>query len=258
MVITQPSILEQCRDKMLDLVRRRQLDGAAVKVRATALTPEEAIGAPSRRDYPILEGKERVIEAAVLGARGQAFTDSPSDFSGQLRDVLALPLDNNRNRAVFLATINAVLRSLGEVDGVLHCKDDEPECCAAGIAQAARGRGVHSVGLIGLNPAIAEALVREFGAEAVHITDLNPQNIGERRFGVPIWDGRTQTEQLVSASELIVATGTALANGTFDAILHLTHEQGKPLVVFGITAAAVCRFMELERWCAQVRNESTN
>ena len=57
-------------------------------VLAKPLTPEEAIGKPGRRDFPILEGKERVIEATVLGARGQAFTDSASDFEGRLEQPL--------------------------------------------------------------------------------------------------------------------------------------------------------------------------
>jgi uncharacterized protein (DUF4213/DUF364 family) len=252
--MSTPTLLDQCRGKLRELVTRHQLDGAVVTVLAKALTPEEAIGAPTRRDYPILEGKERVIEAAVLGARGQAFTDSPSDFSGQLREVLALPLTSNRNRAVFIATMNAVLRSLGEIEGVLHCQDDAPERCAAEIAAAARGTGASSVGLIGFNPGMADALVREFGADGVRITDMNPQNVGACKFGVAIWDGRTQTRQLIRCSDLVIVTGTTLVNGTFDEILRLSGEEGKPLVIFGITAAAVCQLMGLERWCAQARN----
>jgi len=88
-----PSLLDQCRDKLRELVAKHQLDSAAVTVLAKPLTPEEAIGTPTRRDYPILEGKERVIEASLLGAQGQAFTDAPSDFTGQLRDVFGVAID---------------------------------------------------------------------------------------------------------------------------------------------------------------------
>lgn len=255
--MSSPTLLDQCRDKLCELVARHQLDSAAVTVLAKLLTPEEAIGTPARRDYPILEGKERVIEASVLGARGQAFTDAPSDFKGQLRDVLGLPLTTNRNRAVFLATMNAVLRSLSQVDGVLHCKDDAPERCATEIASAARQKKekAQSVGLIGFNPSIAESLVREFGPDRVRITDLNPQNIGTRKFGATLWDGRTQTQELIDCSDLVIVTGTTPVNGTFDEILRLARLQEKSLVVFGITAAAVCQLMNLGRWCTQARNE---
>ncbi len=249
------TVLDQCRDKMRDLVAARHLDDVAVAVLAKPLSPEEAIGSPTRRDYPILEGKERVIEATILGARGQAFTDSPSNFSGQLRSVLALPLTSNRNRAILIATMNALMHSLDEINGVLHCKDEAPERCAAEIAQTARRSDAQKVGLIGFNPSIADALVRDLGADAIRITDLNPRNIGKCRFGVTIWDGRTETEQLISDCDLIIVTGTTLVNGTFDEILRLTHEHRKRLVVFGITAAAVCKFMGFERWCLQATNE---
>lgn len=252
--MSTPNLLDQCRDKLCELVDRHKLDGAEVTVLAKPLTPEEAIGTPTRRDYPILEGKERVIEAVVLGARGQAFTDSPSDFTGQLRDVLELPLTSNRNRAVFLATMNAVLRFLFEVEGVLHCKDDAPERCGSEIAAAARRRGARNVGLIGFNPGIADAMVREFGPDGVRITDLNPQNIGTRKFGVMVWDGRTQTHLLVRAADLVIVTGTTLVNGTFDEILRLARLEGKAFIVFGITAAGVCRLMDIERWCSQAQN----
>ena len=122
----------------------------------------------------------------MLGARGQAFTDSPAEFTGKLRDVLDLPLTSNRNRALFVATLNAAMRPLNQVEGTVHCRDDDPEKCAAEIAGHVRKTGARSVGLVGLNPAIAEALVTEFGPAYIRIADLNRDNIGARKFGVEI------------------------------------------------------------------------
>jgi len=51
-----------------------------------------AIGEPGRRDFPIIIGKERVIEAEVLGARAHVFTDSTKEFFGKLKEILNLPL----------------------------------------------------------------------------------------------------------------------------------------------------------------------
>ena len=67
--------LHECREMLRELVRQRGLDHANVVVRARPLTPEEAIGSPGRRDFPILEGKERVIEANVMG-QGKGFHDT--------------------------------------------------------------------------------------------------------------------------------------------------------------------------------------
>ena len=248
--MTTTGILEMYRDRIRTLAVERGLNEAAVTVSARPLTPEEAIGNPDRRDFPILEGRERVIEATVLGARGQAFTDSPSDFEGRFQAVLELPLTTNAHRAVFLAATNAALAHLKLVTGTLHCKDDAPEQCAFEIAMSARITDAQTVGLIGLNPAIASALVREFGPKAVRITDLNSQNIGIEKFGVTIWDGHTRTGELIQTRDLILVTGTTLVNGTFDEIINAARAARKRLVVYGITAAGVCRLMGLERWCS--------
>ena len=252
--MSTPGILEAYRDRLRSLAVEHGLNDAAVSVVVKPLTPEEAIGNPGRRDFPILEGKERVIEATVLGSRGQAFTDAPSDFGGCFRDVLELPLSTNQHRAVFLAATNAALAHLGLVEGTLHCKDDAPEKCGFEMAMTARITDAQTVGLIGFHPAIAHALTREFGTEAVRITDLNPQNVGTRKFGVTIWDARTQTAALIKTRDLILVTGSTLVNGTFDEILNTARTAHKRLVVYGITSAGVCRLMGLERWCSLAQN----
>ncbi|HUT54317.1 MAG TPA: DUF364 domain-containing protein [bacterium] len=247
-------ILEQCRDMLRDLVSKPGLDRVEIQVLAKPLSAEEAIGTPGRRDFPIIEGKEMMIEASVLGARGQAFTDSPSDFAGRIRDILELPLADNRGRAVFVSALNAILRHLEMVEGTVHCKDDDPEKCALEIAALARKSGANSVGLIGLNPAIAEALVREFGTESVRIADLNRQNIGRKKFGVEIRDGRSETEDMIRASDLVLITGTTVVNGTFDDLWNLARREGKAAVVYGVTAAGVSRLINLPRVCPCARN----
>ena len=55
-------------------------------------------------------------------------------------------------------------------------------------------------------------------------------------------------------SEIVKVTGTTLANGTFDEILNLARAARKRLVVYGTTAAGVCRLMGLERWCSLAQN----
>lgn len=246
--------LHECRAKLRELVRAHGLDHAEVVVRATPLTPEEAIGNPDRRDFPILEGKERVIEATVMEARGQAFTDSASEFNGLLGDIIDSSLADNRSRALFVAVLNATLRYLGLVNGVIHCKDNDPKACAEEIAARVQKTGSETVGLVGLNPAIAEALVREFGAEKVLITDLNPQNIGIRKFGVVVLDGRLHTSDLIRASDLILLSGTTIVNDSFDDIRRAVREEAKRLIVFGITAAGVSYLAGLERWCPKAQN----
>jgi uncharacterized protein (DUF4213/DUF364 family) len=248
------SILQQTKSRFKEIVEKNRLLDASVSVLAKPLTPEEAIGTPGRRDFPIIIGKERVVESSVLGSKGHAFTDSPREFVGTLKEVLGLELTTNQNRAIYVATLNAVLGHLEMVTATVHCRDEDPEECALEIANLALERyGRADIGLIGLNPAIAERLVETFGAEHVRISDLNGDNIGKRRFGVEIRDGNDGTEELIDASDVIVFTGTSLVNGTFDRIWSHIRTRGKNYLVYGVTAAGVSKLMGVERICPRGR-----
>jgi len=48
------------------------------------------------------------------------------DFEGTLQDVLAMELNNNYRRAIFVATLNAVMLHRGMIEGSVHCKDKGP------------------------------------------------------------------------------------------------------------------------------------
>lgn len=246
----KPGILEQTRARVREIAEEEGVLNVDVTVLAKPLTPEEAIGYPGRRDFPIIIGKERVMEATLLGAKGHAFTDSPQEFLGTLSDVLDLELTTNQNRVIYVATINALLGKFGMADKTVHCKDDEPEECALEIAGSIfKKHGRTNVGLIGLNPAIAERLVDTFGPEHVRITDLCQDIIGEQRFGVEIWDGNERTEDLIDISDVIVFTGTTLVNNTFDKIRNRIQALGKDYLVYGVTAAGVSHLLGIERIC---------
>jgi len=249
------SILESSRVKLKEIVEQKGLSDVAVSVLVKPLTAEEAIGKPGRRDFPIIEGKERVVEAEVLGAKGHAFTDSPADFIGKLGEILNLPLKTNRDCALYTATLNAILRHLGVAEKTVHCKDEEPEKCGKEIASyILKQWGKVRVGLIGLNPAIAEALIDTFGAENAKITDLDKQNVGSTKYGVEIWDGGEMARDLIKQSDVVLITGTTLVNGTFDSIMDCIQNYNKDYLVYGVTAAGICKLMGLNRICPYGRN----
>jgi uncharacterized protein (DUF4213/DUF364 family) len=250
MTIESGSTLERCRTRLREIVETESLLDERVSVRVGALTPEQAIGTPTRRDFPVVTGKERVVEAEVRGSRGHAFTDSPGTFEGTLRQVLELALDGNRNRALLVSTLNAVAAHLGLATATVHCRDDDPETCAVEIARRLHERfGKVRVGLIGLNPAIAESLVQTFGPDRVLITDLAADNVGRTRFGVEVLDGRTAMEELVERSDVVLMTGTTLVNGTFDAIRDRIGAAGKTGIVYGVTASGAENSLGFERLC---------
>jgi len=71
------AILDEVRIKFKKVVDKHNLPGSPVAVFVKTLSPEEAIGTPGRRDFPIVIGKERVVEAEFRGSKAHAFTDSP-------------------------------------------------------------------------------------------------------------------------------------------------------------------------------------
>jgi uncharacterized protein (DUF4213/DUF364 family) len=250
------SILEKSRIQLAEIVTKNKVNDAQVSVLVKTLTPEEAIGMPGRRDFPIILGKERVVEAEVLGAKAHAFTDSPGEFVGDLKEVLNLPLTSNRERSIYVATLNATLKYLNLIDNTIHCKDEDPERCGKEIAfqLLKRWRKVR-VGFIGLNPAIAENLTETFGMENVRITDLNKQNIHSLKYGVKVWDGNEMTEELIKQSDVVLITGTTFVNGTLDPIIHCIRNYEKDYLIYGVTGAGICKLLGLNRICPYSRNQ---
>ena len=242
--------IDRAKSKLMGLLRDKNLWDAEISVLARALTPEEAIGTPGRRDFPIIIGKERMLEATILESKGQAFTDSRKEFIGTLRQVFDLPLMNNGNRAIFVATMNAVLRYIGMSDSTIHCRNDEPEMCAVEIADFI-DKNFHPerVGLIGLNPAIAEALSKKFGGDNLMITDLYYKNIGSKKFDTGILDGSSQNEYLIKNSDFVLITGTTIVNDTFDEIMSAVEKYDRQYILYGVTASGICSLFDIPRIC---------
>lgn len=243
-------ILDKVKEAFSTLVAEHELGDQMVLVRVGPLSPQQAIGSPQREGFALLEGREVIVEAEFQRSFGQAFTDRPQRFEGTIHDVQALSLDSAGNRAIFVSTLNAAAAHLGMAKGTRHCRDDEPERCGSEIARSLLERfGRIKVGLVGFQPAILENLVQTFGAQSVRCSDLNPRNIASQKFGVEVWDGKTDTPKLVEWCQLLLITSSAIVNNTFDDIREKAVSQGKHVMVFGVTGAGVSAFLGLERIC---------
>lgn len=211
-------------------------------VSARDLTPREAIGQPDRDDYPLLKGREVMMEARFRGGVGQAFTDQPGRFEGTLGDILNMPLNTNFRRAVFVATLNAVMRELHEVEATVHCKDKEPAMCARQLPKFLRKNyGRPKIAFIGLQPALVQEL-HDAGFE-LRVTDLNPDNVGQIRSDVPIGDAALNAENAHWA-DIVLATGSVLVNDSYREI-----QQRKPVIYYGVTTAGLAKLFDLPRVC---------
>ena len=111
-----------------------------VRIQARGLSTQEAIGNPEADDFPLQKGKERLMQAGFCNALGQAFTDRYGDFEGDLDEILGMSLNNNYRRALFVASLNAVLRHLKQVEKTVHCRDEEPARRATELSRYLKNR----------------------------------------------------------------------------------------------------------------------
>ncbi|APG28043.1 hypothetical protein A7E78_09465 [Syntrophotalea acetylenivorans] len=242
-------VLKQALDKLTSVCAVHDVD-LSLPVTVRCLTPDEAIGAEASSEFVIKKGKERVIEAHFDGAGGQAFTDHPSDWQGSLDELMQLDLTDTGQRAIVTAGLNAVLRRLDRVTGTIHCRNDEPSRCGEEFTNQLYERfGIVDYGLIGLQPAILEAMGDGFGTARLRVLDLNEDNIGEKRFGVTVWDGEKDLKRLVDWCEIGVATGSSVVNGSINDLLKQFQAAGKPLIFFGNTISGVAALLDLPRLC---------
>jgi hypothetical protein len=211
-------ILEQARKRLIEKIEKLNVDDREIRIRCKTLTPEEAIGNPLHDDYPIQLGKERVIEANFMGKRGQAFSDSYFNYSGKVSNILALNLETNARRAIFISSLNAIMAYLKNIPETLHCKDDDLMRCADHFPDFVKDQSLktNNVLLVGLQPRLLEVLTL---LKNVRVCDLNPDNIGKSKCGIVI-DGPERFSDNAKWAGAIFATGSTIVNGTIDEIIN--------------------------------------
>lgn len=222
-------------------------DSTRVFVRAAPLSSEDAIGRPAKNDYPLQRGVEKLMEADVLGSKGQAYTDQYGNFDGSLEDVLSLKIKDNYERAVFIATFNALLRHFKLVENTIHCKDEEMECCSIIIADKIKKKydTARNIWLVGLQPRILESLSRNF---TVRVTDRADKNIGktilveEKSISI---ENPQNGPDICKWADLILSTGSIFVNNTFCDILSCD----KPILFYGTSTAGPAYVLGIPRCC---------
>jgi hypothetical protein len=235
-------LYDELRQGVGSILQTHQLLEETVHVKARALSPTEAIGHPEADDYPILKGKERLMQANILGARGQAFTDHFGDYQGTLEEIMFMPLTNNYRRAVFVAALNAALKHLKMIDGTVHCRDEEPIQCAEALSDHILNQyGKVKITQIGFQPRMVESLSPRF---KMRVLDMDRDNIDSHKYGTVI-ESPEATPAAVAWADLLLVTGTTIVNATLPDFL-----KDKPVIFYGTTLAGAAHLMGWERFCA--------
>lgn len=244
---TADELFRDLRAALSKIAEDRNLLDETVTVTGKTLSVVEAIGNPQRQDFPLIKGKEKLMQATFKGASGQAFTDMPASFTGSLSEILNMPLSTHFEMAVFVATMNAVLRHLEMADKTIHCHDDEPEECAKRLVDWLNANyQARRVALVGFQPSFLEALAPEFD---VRVLDLDPDRVGTVKFGVMVEDGEASLGDVLEWADVLMVTGSTLANGTVVDFIGT----GKPVVFYGTTIAGAACICGLTRFCECAR-----
>lgn len=227
--------------EFIKIINENGLESEEVVIKAAPLSPEEAIGNPEDRDYPLVMGKERLMQAELKGSLGQAFTDMYGNFSGRLSDIVEMDLTNNFRRAIFISSLNAVMRYLGLITKSIHCRNEEPrECSHELVKYIEKNYGHPKIAFIGFQPRMVEALSKRF---ELKVTDMDINNIGSEKFGVKIHDPE-KTQEHLDWCDMVLATGTTAVNGTIDQF-----RVSKPVIFYGITISGAAKLLGLNDFC---------
>lgn len=240
-------IYQEIQKRFQNLLNQYQLDTTEIILTSKGLSPEEAIGITDRKDYPILTGKEIMLQAEYKGSFGQAFTDAPAEFYGSLDDILKMDLFQDAHaRGLYFAAMNAVLKHLGLIDHTVHCRTKEPaECAPKYIEWMKQQYSSSKIALVGYQPSLLQTLSSDPDF-TVRCLDLNPDNVGQERFGIKVDHGiNDYSDVVLDWADLILCTGSVFANATMDYYIGIDKE----VLFFGITGAAPVYLLGLKRYC---------
>ena len=227
--------------EFIKIIKENGLESSKVVIHATPLSPKEAIGNPEDRDYPLVTGVERLMQAEFRGSLGQAFTDMYGDFSGRLSDIAGMDLTNNFRRAIFISSLNAVMRYLRLIDKSVHCKDNEPQECSYELVKyIERNYGHPKLAMVGFQPRMVEALSKRF---ELRVTDMDKNNIGTEKFGVVIHSPE-KTQENLNWCDVALVTGSTIVNNTID-----QSRISKPVVYYGVTISGAAKLLGLNHFC---------
>jgi len=235
------NIYDTLRKYFITLVKENHLEEQDIIVRARPLTPEEAIGNPEDKDYPLIIGRERMMQAELRNTFGQAYTDMYGHYSGKLIDIGEMELKNNFRRAIFISSLNALMRYLGLIEKTMHCRNDEPRECSLKLTEyIAKKYGHPKIAMAGLQPRMVESLARNF---EIKVTDMDYANINNEKFGVIIQSPKNTKDNL-DWCDIALVTGSTIVNNTLTDFL-----TSKPVIFYGVTIAGAAKVLGLEHYC---------
>lgn len=166
----------------------------------------------------------------------------PGNYKAPLYNIINLDLGNNFKRAVFISTINAILKYTGDIEKTEYCRDDDPVNCSKQLKDYfLQNFRKLKILQIGYQPRFADILSKNF---KLKIVDLDKKNIGKKINNIEI-SPENCTCDFIKWADLFFVTGTTFVNSTAGKFLNIQ----KKLIFYGVTCAGPAFLLGLERFC---------
>ena len=237
--MTLDNIYEEIKEVLQREIDTHSFSKEKISIRCKALSAVEAIGKPEENDYPIIKGREVMVEAEFKNTKGHAFTDEFENVDYSVEDLLNMKLETNEKRASFISSLNAIFRYLQLCDKTVHCRDEEPKKCADKLFETINSGS--KVLLVGHQPRFLEVLASNY---FVRVVDLDKDNIGKTISNVII-EPPEITDEAIEWCDTIFATGSTVVNGTIQKFV----KQNKPVIFYGVTISAAAKILGLKTFC---------
>lgn len=184
---------------------------------------------------------EYCVTAELLGVKGEAYTEEPSDFRGTLKEALAIPPTEKGISAITIAALNAAMSYLNLAVGTFPEEEEEKFRYADALCRYVKKEfGTSNLILVGYDG----YLVKRFMDEGLDFwtMDNDPANITQDLFHhVVVNNAKRNRESSFVWGKYFIVTGSTLCNGT---ILHYLNSN-KELLFYGITCAGAATLLEL-------------
>ena len=184
---------------------------------------------------------EYCVTAVLCGAKGEAYTETPEEFSGTLKEALAIEPAEKGISAITLAALNAAMSHLKLAPGAFPEGEEARFQYADALCRhIAERHGKNNIILVGYDG----YLVKRFMDEGFSFwtMDLDPDNITQDRFHhVVVNNAKRNRESSFVWGKYFIITGSTLCNAT---ILHYLNSD-KELLFYGITCAGAATLLNL-------------
>ena len=194
---------------------------------------------------------EYCVTAMIREVKGEAYTETPQQFQGTLRQALKIDPSENGISAVTVSAINAAMHYLSLCPGVFPEEPQYPyEYARALCDHVIEHYGRSNIVLVGYDGYI----VKQFMDEGLDFwtLDRDPDHISQDRFHhVVVNSAKRNRESSFVWGRLLIVTGSTLCNGTICQYL----DSGRDLLFYGITCAGAATLLGLP-WFAPAGKRS--